>query len=103
MLACTAGGELLQAALPTAHVFKAFNSIGTPLMQQPDALGQPISMMFAGPAGPGREQVADVISDVGFEPVYVGPIRYARNLEVGSYACLLLRDAQLQHGRSKNL
>ncbi|WIA20789.1 hypothetical protein OEZ85_005149 [Tetradesmus obliquus] len=77
----SSGGELLQAALPTAHVFKAFNSMWTPLMQQPDALGQPISMMFAGPAGPGREQVADVISDVGFEPVYVGPIRYARNLE----------------------
>jgi predicted dinucleotide-binding enzyme len=51
-------------------------------MKQPDALGRPISMMFAGPAGQGRDQVAELISDVGFEPVYVGPIRYARNLEV---------------------
>jgi predicted dinucleotide-binding enzyme len=75
---------MLQEALPSAHVFKAFNTIGTPLMQQPDALGKPISMMFAGKDnGPARDQVAALIADVGFDPVYVGPIRYARNLEVG--------------------
>jgi predicted dinucleotide-binding enzyme len=95
MHACATGGELLQEALPTAQVFKAFNTIGTPLMLQPDALGHPISMMFAGPAGPGREQVAELIADVGFEPVYVGPIRYARNLEV--------REHVAEHGTLESL
>ena len=29
----------------------------------------------------GRKLAEEVVSAVGFEPVYVGPIRYARNLE----------------------
>jgi hypothetical protein len=39
--------------------------------------------MFAGDATPEpRATAAGVIRDAGFEPTYVGPIRYARNLEV---------------------
>jgi hypothetical protein len=51
---CSAGGELLQEGLPDAQVYKAFNTIGTSLMKQPDALGRPISMMF-GRAGRARQ------------------------------------------------
>jgi hypothetical protein len=32
---------------------------------------------------PPPAQVDTVVEAVGFKPVYVGPIRYARNLEVG--------------------
>jgi predicted dinucleotide-binding enzyme len=40
--------------------------------------------MFAGPAdAQPRRTVEGLISDIGFQPVYLGPIRYARNLEVG--------------------
>eukprot|EP00775_Hariotina_reticulata_P004733 gene4733-4983_t len=78
----TSGGELMQAGLPGAKVYKAFNTVGTSLMLQPDVLGTPISLMFAGPDDPSaKEQVAAIIKEVGFEPFYVGPIRYARNLE----------------------
>jgi hypothetical protein len=38
----------MQAGLPGAKVYKAFNTVGTSLMLQPDVLGQPISLMFAG-------------------------------------------------------
>lgn len=39
--------------------------------------------MFAGPADEQpKAMVAALIADAGFEPVYIGPIRYARNLEV---------------------
>ena len=42
----------------------------------------PLDMMYAGPADPAAKAVmSSVISSVGFHPVYVGPIRYARNLE----------------------
>lgn len=38
-------------------------------------------MLYAG--GPERkEEAAEFIKAVGWEPMYVGPIRYARNLEV---------------------
>ncbi|KAI8473334.1 MAG: hypothetical protein J3K34DRAFT_411055 [Monoraphidium minutum] len=84
-------GEMLQEALPSAYVFKAFNTIGFEHMAAPrgDAVfggaavaaeRGPITMLFAG-APERKDAVAEVITDVGFDPRYVGPIRYARNLE----------------------
>jgi len=56
--------------------------------------------MYAGPSDAEPKALVDeLIRDTGFEPTYLGPIRYARNLEVCSCdlcrmnrhtACLLL-------------
>ncbi|GFR41283.1 hypothetical protein Agub_g1798 [Astrephomene gubernaculifera] len=77
------GGEVLAEALPNTPVYKAFNTIGVNHMDHADGsllTGQQLTMMFAG--GPqGRELVEEVIAAVGFKPEYLGPIRYARNLE----------------------
>ncbi|KIZ01607.1 hypothetical protein MNEG_6352 [Monoraphidium neglectum] len=83
----------LEGALPSSYVFKAFNTIG---LEHMAALGPqgaavfggeaaaiergPITMLYAG-AEEKRAVAAAIISDVGFDPRYVGPIRYARNLE----------------------
>ena len=80
-----AGGEALQAALPDTHVFKAFNTIGHDHFEHGDgaliAPGQQLTMLYAG--GPaGQDVVEAAIADIGFKPEHVGPIRYARNLEV---------------------
>ncbi|KAG2499286.1 hypothetical protein HYH03_002864 [Edaphochlamys debaryana] len=79
----TSAGEVLAAALPNSVVYKAFNTVGVEHMSHPDGsliTGQQLSMLFCG--GPERlEEVEEVISAVGFDPAYVGPIRYARNLE----------------------
>ncbi len=40
-----------------------------------------LAMLFAGPADK-KDVAAQVVADVGFIPKHVGPIRYARNLEV---------------------
>lgn len=40
----------------------------------------PLKMMFCGPEEH-QEVAAEVISAVGFSPQYIGPMRYARNLE----------------------
>lgn len=37
-------------------------------------------MLFAGPPQQ-KDAAADVVAGVGFVPKYVGPIRYARNLD----------------------
>lgn len=84
-------GELLQSALPSSHVFKAFNTIGSEHMATPQgdrvfggaAAAEergPLTMMFAG-AEAKRDVAEAIVRDVGFAPRYVGPIRYARNLE----------------------
>jgi predicted dinucleotide-binding enzyme len=72
----TSGGEVLQKALPTCRVYKAFNTVGVEHMA--DAAGK--DMLFCG-APEDMNLIAQVIAAVGFNPFYVGPIRYARNLE----------------------
>eukprot|EP00538_Stauroneis_constricta_P000090 CAMPEP_0119572686 /NCGR_PEP_ID=MMETSP1352-20130426/44747_1 /TAXON_ID=265584 /ORGANISM="Stauroneis constricta, Strain CCMP1120" /LENGTH=230 /DNA_ID=CAMNT_0007622373 /DNA_START=20 /DNA_END=712 /DNA_ORIENTATION=- len=74
----TSGAEQYQKCLPYCKVYKAFNTVGAEHMQQ--SLGK--DMMFAG--DPEEESLAiaeGVVAATGFKPFYVGPIRYARNLE----------------------
>lgn len=48
----------------------------------PVAGAAPLDMLYVGPADPAaKAKISAVIAAVGFHPVYVGPIRYARNLE----------------------
>ncbi|KAL4423168.1 hypothetical protein ABPG77_007821 [Micractinium sp. CCAP 211/92] len=75
--------ELLQEALPDTAVYKAFNTVGVEQLGAPDGSligGQQLTMLFAGPAER-RGEAEAVITGVGFAPKYVGPIRYARNLD----------------------
>jgi predicted dinucleotide-binding enzyme len=74
--------------LPKSFVFKAFNTVGLNHLGNPDgslvpgradSLG-PLKMLYCGPLEQ-REAAAQVISAVGFHPVYVGTLRYSRNLE----------------------
>lgn len=71
---------MLQQALPGTYVYKAFNTIGLEHLAQPSIDGTKLTMLIAG--APEKRDVAEaIVRDVGFQPVYVGPIRYARNLE----------------------
>ena len=71
-------GEKLQQFLPTAKVYKSFNTVGLEHMKE--ALGK--DMLIAGDPDPSYRRIAEeVVKGVGFKPFYVGPIRYARNLE----------------------
>jgi 8-hydroxy-5-deazaflavin:NADPH oxidoreductase len=71
------GGEVIAECLPHAHVFKAFNTIGVEHMAKPEG----IQMMFAGPDNDAKKVAEAIVAAVGFQPLYVGPIRYSRNLE----------------------
>ncbi|KAG2499287.1 hypothetical protein HYH03_002865 [Edaphochlamys debaryana] len=78
----TSAGEVMAAALPNSVVYKAFNTVPFEYMADTKGYipGLSPTLMFAG--GPERkDEVEAVIKGVGFEPAYVGPIRYARNLE----------------------
>ena len=81
----TSCGEVLAAALPDAHVYKAFNTIGAEHMAAADGsriTGQRLTMLIAGAEDQASRRVVEaVVEGVGFLPEWVGPIRYARNLE----------------------
>ena len=76
----TSGGEMCAAALPKSAVFKAFNTTGAENMADPTGATGALHMMFAGDKTK-VDTAAAIISGVGFIPKYLGPIRYARNLE----------------------
>ena len=67
----------------TAYVYKALNTCFARQMQHPrDAHGDKLTMLFCGAAyAPAKLLVEQVILGVGFSPVFVGSIRFARNLE----------------------
>lgn len=69
-------GELLAQLLPSSRVFKAFNTVGVEHMRDP--IGK--DMFYCG-SQEARKEAEEIIRAVGFSPFYVGPIRYARNLE----------------------
>ncbi|CAE7752532.1 unnamed protein product, partial [Symbiodinium microadriaticum] len=67
----------------------AFNTTGSEHMAHPDgsqipgynfSQRGPLKMLFCGPVEH-HHVAAEVIAAVGFSPQYIGPIRYARNLE----------------------
>lgn len=74
-------GERLQSKVPDAHVVKAFNSVGNPLMVNPSfAQGTP-TMFFCGNNDHAKEHVAAVIRQFGWEPLDCGGIAASRAIE----------------------
>jgi hypothetical protein len=75
------------AATRTRARAQAFNTIGVEHMEDPSGrlsnnFPGGTDMMFAGSEDAAALSVATaVVRGVGFNPVFVGPIRYARNLE----------------------
>jgi predicted dinucleotide-binding enzyme len=62
----------LQAAAPSARLFRAFNSLGWELFADPMLEGQQVDMFYCGPEGEARRQVEALIADVGLRPLWVG-------------------------------
>lgn len=73
--------ERIQALAPRAFVVKAFNTISTDSMRDPDLLGHPLTIPLAGNDAAAKETIADLVAALGYEAVDVGPVRYAHVLE----------------------
>lgn len=74
-------GERVQRLLPDAHVVKAFNTVGNPLMFRPDLPGGPPDMFVCGNREDAKKTVADILEDFGWGVVDVGGIESSRYLE----------------------
>ena len=73
--------ERIQALAPDAFVVKAFSTLGTDTMLDPASAGGPVSIPIAGDDPNAKRVVAALVSAIGFEPVDVGPLRYAHVIE----------------------
>jgi hypothetical protein len=72
--------ELAQL-LPTAHLVKAFNTIGAEHMATGHLNGEQLTMFLAGDHPQANATVAQLIRDNGFEPVEVGGLTQAPLIE----------------------
>ena len=81
----SAGAEELQARIPGAHIYKAFNTVGAELMgPSEESMTRPVDplvMLYCGEEEHGA-LVEEFIRAVGWTPQKAGGLRSARNLEV---------------------
>ena len=74
-------GEKIQARAPRAHVVKAFNSVGSSRMVNPQfEQGNP-TMFLCGDDAAAKAQVAGILREFGWEAFDCGGIRASRALE----------------------
>ena len=74
-------GEQVQRAAPGARVVKAYNTVGNPLMVDPQLPGGPPTMFLAGDDADAKERVAGLLRDTGWEVADLGGIAASRWLE----------------------
>jgi predicted dinucleotide-binding enzyme len=63
---------LFESSLPSARVYRAFNTLGWENFEQPSFDGENADLFYSGPEGESREMVERLISDVDLRPMYVG-------------------------------
>lgn len=73
--------ERLQSSAPEAHFVKAFNSVGSGLMVNPDLPGGPPTMFIAGDDAGARNTAADLVKSLGWEIEDLGSAVAARAIE----------------------
>jgi NADPH-dependent F420 reductase len=72
--------ERIQEWAPGARVVKGFNHVYAQNLTRPEAGGQAASVMLAGDDAEAKDTIAGLASDIGFDPVDVGPAGAARAL-----------------------
>jgi len=77
----TSTAEQLQSWAPGAHVVKAFITVSYATLANPVRAGGPISIPFAGADRNAKGRVAQLISELGFDPMEAGPLVAARYIE----------------------
>jgi predicted dinucleotide-binding enzyme len=73
--------EKIQASVPRSHVVKAFNSVGSGQMVNPHYEQGTPTMFLCGDNSHAKEQVTDIIRQLGWEPFDCGGITAARAIE----------------------
>jgi 8-hydroxy-5-deazaflavin:NADPH oxidoreductase len=73
--------EQMQSTFPAVNFVKAFNSIGAPLMINPDFGGVKPTMFICGNNAGAKKEVTEINTMFGFETEDMGPVEAARAIE----------------------
>jgi 8-hydroxy-5-deazaflavin:NADPH oxidoreductase len=73
--------EQLQAATPSAHLVKAFNSVGNPVMVDPALPGGPPTMFICGNDAGAKDVVSGILETFGWDVADLGAVEAARAIE----------------------
>lgn len=77
----TSSAEELARKVPGAHVVRSFNAQGAENLENPIYGGVKATNFFCGDDEGAKAKVRQLIEDVGFEPMDVGPLESSRLLE----------------------
>lgn len=77
----TSAAELISQKVPEAQVVKAFNTVFAIDIMKSDEFKNKPAMFYCGDEDASKELVAQLGSDIGFDPVDCGALDQARNLE----------------------
>ncbi len=73
--------ELIQEWQPKAKVVKTFATAGSTIIDNPSGAGGIVTMPVASNHRDAKELVAQIVAEMGFDPVDFGPLRMAHILE----------------------
>jgi len=73
--------ERLQSLVPEARFVKAFNSVGSDLMVDPQLEGGPPTMFICGNDADAKATVSSLLQQFGWEPADMGTAKSARAIE----------------------
>ncbi|MEU9976875.1 NAD(P)-binding domain-containing protein [Streptomyces sp. NPDC051014] len=90
--------QIAAAAAPGTRVVKAFNTTFAGPLVTGEAGGLPLDVFIAGDDPAAREQVAELASSGGLNPVVVGGLRHARELEGMQLLHMALQNRPEGHG-----
>jgi hypothetical protein len=93
------GGETVQGLLPGARVVKTLNQVGAEIMARNDQLSHRPAMLMAGDDEGAKAAVADLLRDLGFDPLDAGDITKSRLLE--PFALVWINQA-MARGKGRN-
>lgn len=77
----SAAEQIAEAAAPGTRVVKAFNTTFATTLVAGQVGGTPLDVFIAGNDEAARKQVADLVTSGGLNPVDVGALKHARELE----------------------
>jgi len=78
----TSSAEMIQAWNPGAMVVKTFGTMGSYLIDDPNAADGMVTIPVASDHRAAKEKVAGIVAAMGLDPVDFGPLRMARNIEI---------------------
>ncbi|MDJ0832573.1 MAG: NAD(P)-binding domain-containing protein [Gammaproteobacteria bacterium] len=83
--------EHIAALIPDAQIVKAFNMCQASVweMEPPEFDGRKLVALYCGDQSEAKTQVAELIDNLGCDPVDVGELKYARLLEAS--ACIVIK------------